>query len=873
MMTPRDDDTTRTATSTGIAVDRSFATDAGHEPPTLPPRFEPLRRLGGGGQGEVWLALDNALAQHVALKVVSRGPDGPPAGRARREARLGRSLAHPNLVRIFDLIEDDDHDIVVMEWIVGGAITDRPDRLPMPIEDVIDVGDQLLAALTCLHRAGVVHRDVKPSNVLIPEPGRYVLGDLGLVRSPDEVSDLTVTATGIGTPVYVAPEVLDGTPHSPASDLYALGVTLHTLLTGERPFHGASLVSMVREKTSGRPPSPRRTRPECPRWLDAFVSRLMEARPEDRWPDAVAAWAAWERRRAPSRRRIRRTLTASVIAMVTLGTIGAGIGWWRGRSPSSVAVVADRVIAYGARGHELWSHVEPAARHAVVADLIGGGGREVAVGCTDPELRDGVRRSWLEILDRRGARLVRIDPGSGFMSTVYPDLSDQVVITRLAAHDLDGNGLDEVVAVLQHAQWYPSMVMSWGSRSPAVPRTLLVNSGAVTDVAFADLDANGADELIAFGLNNPLGYQAFAAIVRTDSGAVGSRSPDKYSPPVGAYGSLGGLVAYSVLGPWAGHQGLGPVDTDGIVVRQHDSELHLTAEAVPPWARAERDPDRRLEFWEALAGAGRSQIGADPDLGTIADFESRWRDQLQERPRRVAAELMIARSLAVAGELQPAIDRLTTASRALPDVGDLWLRRGELELIAGRHEAGRESLRRAVTARASGRTPFDASLMLSLDACLRADEQDCDDATLATTGAMTSWSEPLRADMEAVSYFARQEWRHPSLDPRPPAPEFPAGRVLRTWAALERGSPPSEVLEIANGLVRNPEIAPLAELLRAVALDHLERPEDARLAAGTAVAELRRRGRTSFEAAVWIPLAERVMESVTEGNTIPSARR
>jgi hypothetical protein len=234
---------------------------------------------------------------------------------------------------------------------------------------------------------------------------------------------------------------------------------------------------------------------------------------------------------------------------------------------------------------------------------------------------------------------------------------------------------------------------------------------------------------------------------------------------------------------------------------------------------------------------------------------------------------MIARSLAVAGELQPAIDRLTTASRALPDVGDLWLRRGELELIAGRHEAGRESLRRAVTARASGRTPFDASLMLSLDACLRADEQDCDDATLATTGAMTSWSEPLRADMEAVSYFARQEWRHPSLDPRPPAPEFPAGRVLRTWAALERGSPPSEVLEIANGLVRNPEIAPLAELLRAVALDHLERPEDARLAAGTAVAELRRRGRTSFEAAVWIPLAERVMESVTEGNTIPSARR
>jgi len=834
--------------------------------PSLPPRFEVLRRLGGGGQGEVWLAVDRVLSQHVALKVVPRAAANGSAGRAHREARLGRELTHPHLVRVFDLVETDDHDVVVMEWIPGGAVTDTPGRLPMAPAEVERVGEQLLDALACLHDAGIVHRDVKPSNVLVPQPGRYVLGDLGLVRAPDLASDLTVTATGLGTPRYIAPEVLDGAPHSPASDLYALGVTLYVLLTGESPFPEMSMGSLIRAKAAP-PPKVRRLRPDTPSWMSAFVTRLLEPDPWDRWPDADTAAAAWARHRAPNRRRRRRLAVGASLAVVAGGLVTLARVAWAPSVPAAAAVVAGYVIASDETGRELWTVPDPAARVAVAADVLGGDGPEVAVGCTDPEPRDGVQRSWIDILDRRGIPRMRIDPGSSFVATMYPELSDQVQLIRLVARDLDGDRRSELVTVLQHAHWYPSQLSIWrGARGPSLQR-VLANSGSINDFTFADVDGDGRDELITVGLNNPMGYQVFAAVVRTapESG-IGARSPDNLGGWLRAYGSLGGLLAYTLLGPMVAPPELASVGPDGVVVRQHDVETRLTPMAVPPWAATEAEPGRRIAFWEALAATCRTAIAGDPGGTAVSTFETNWRDQLGERPRRIASELLLARSLAAAGERRRAIERLTTACRDLPDVGDLWLRRGELELIEGRTGDGRASLSRALTATATGRSPFDAVMMLSLDAALRLDERAFDDADQAATGGLINWPEDLRYDMRAVWHFAREEWRHPSLDPRPASRLFPGADIVRSWAALERGTPPSEVLATADDLATNPEVAPLAELLRAVAFDRLGRGEDARLAARTAAGELRRRGRTSFEAAVWMPLASRVLGSVDGGN-------
>jgi hypothetical protein len=870
MMRTPDDTPVDEATATFDATAPVRPPDAAAPP--LPPRFEAIRRLGRGGQGEVWLAVDHSLAQHVALKIVSRGPDGPPSGRARREARLGRSLAHPNLVRVFDLIETEDHDIVVMEWVRGGAVTDAPDRLPMSPTEVELVGDQLLAALSCLHAAGVVHRDVKPSNVLVPEPRRFLLGDLGLVRQPDLASDLTVTTTGLGTPRYVAPEVLHGAPHSPASDLYALGVTLYVLLSGTSPFPETSMGSLVRAK-SAPPPAIRRLRPDTPRWMHAFVTRLLEPDPGDRWPDAIAASVAWARQRAPSRRRRRRLALGVTIAAVACGLVLLGRSVWVPSAPATAAVVAGHVVASDDEGRELWSVSHPAAKVAVVADVLDGDGPEVAVGCTDPAPHNGVQTSWIDILDRRGEARMRVDPGTDFVSTIYPDLSNRVQVIRLIAHDLDDDGRSELVTILQHSHWYPSMVSIWSGTSDNPLRRLLVNSGSVNDLRFVDVDGDGRDEAVAVGLNNPMGYQVFAAVLSTAGILSSAHSPDNLGGWLRAHGSVGGLLAYTVLGPMIAPPELGAVGPDGFVVRQHDVETHLTPMAVPPWAGSEVDPRRRVAFWESLSTTCRAVIAGDPGGDAVAAFEARWPDLLREPPRRTAAELLLARSLAVAGERARAIGRLTTACRDLPDVGDLWLRRGELELIDGRTEAGRMSLSRALTAAATGRTPFDAVLMLNLDACVRSDDEAFEAAQRTTTAGLINWPESLREDMRALWHFVRAEWRDPSLADQPASPLFPAADVVRAWAALERGAPPADVLATADDLAANSEIAPLAELLRATELERMGRAEEARLAAQTATTELRRRGRTSFEDAIWQPLAGRVLASLEGGNTGPDIDR
>ena len=841
--------------------------------PDLPPRFEVLRRLGGGGQGEVWLAVDRVLSQHVALKVVPRAASIGSDGRARREARLGRELTHPHLVRVFDLVETEDHDVVVMEWVPGGAVTDTPGRLPMAPAEVERVGGQLLDALACLHDAGIVHRDVKPSNVLVPRPGRYLLGDLGLVRAPDLASDLTVTTTGLGTPRYIAPEVLDGAPHSPASDLYALGVTLYVLLTGESPFPELSMGALIRAKAA---PSPavRRHRPETPSWMSAFVTRLLEPDPGDRWPDAGAAAVAWARHRVPSRRKRRRLAAGAALTVVAAALLMLVRSAWAPPAPASVAVVAGHVIASDEAGRELWSVPDPAAKVAVAADVLGGDGPEVAVGCTDPEPRGGVQRSWIDILDRRGRPRMRVDPGSNFVATLYPELSNQVQLTRLIARDVNRDGRAELLSILQHAHWYPSLLSIWSGAREASLQTVLVNSGSINDLSLADVDGDGRDEVVVVGLNNPMGYQVFAAVVRvTGESAAGARSPDNLGGWLRAHGSLGGLLAYTVLGPMVAPPELAAAGPDGIVVRQHDVETSLGPMGVPPWAARDVDPAQRIAFWEALATTCRTVIAGDPRGTAVSAFEEDWPDELREPPRRIASELLLARSLAAAGDRSRAIERLTAACQELPDVGDLWLRRGELELIDGRVEAGRASLSRAMTAAATGRPPFDAVMMLSLDACFRSDEQAYDAANRATTGGLINWPEDLRRDLRAVWHFARGEWRHSSLDPRPPSRLFPAAEVVRSWAALERGTPPADVLATADRLAENTEIAPLAGLLRAVALDRLDRAEDARLAARTAVGELRRRGVTSFESAVWLPLASRVLASLDGGNTRADADR
>jgi hypothetical protein len=196
-------------------------------------RYRLESRIASGGMATVWLAHDEELDRKVAIKVLSDvlADDATYAERFRREARVAARVSNPNLVRVFDYSGGTERPYIVMQYIAGGTLADRIASGRADEVDPERVARQLVGALATIHAAGVVHRDVKPSNVLLDDDGDAHLTDFGIAQ-PDDATQLTATGEVIGTLKYMAPEVLTGEPASERSDLYALGVVLRESLAG-----------------------------------------------------------------------------------------------------------------------------------------------------------------------------------------------------------------------------------------------------------------------------------------------------------------------------------------------------------------------------------------------------------------------------------------------------------------------------------------------------------------------------------------------------------------------------------------------------------------------------------------------------------------
>lgn len=291
------------------AIDTVFVPD-----PELPTfgRFRAVGELGSGAMGAVYRAHDETLGRDVAIKTLHAiRDDATLRERFLREARAVSVLSHPNIVAVYDIGTKGTEPYLVMELANGGSLKSRMKSGPLPVEQVRQLGIQIAHALAAAHARDILHRDVKPANILATGTGTWKLADFGIARLPG--SRLTITGQFLGSPAYAAPESLAEGKFSPASDVYGLAATLYEAVTGETPHGVHDLGSLIQHLN--REPVPPGQRVSLPASVDTAITRALARDPAQRPSAEQFANLLAEREGA--------------VAVVPLATAGSGVASWR----------------------------------------------------------------------------------------------------------------------------------------------------------------------------------------------------------------------------------------------------------------------------------------------------------------------------------------------------------------------------------------------------------------------------------------------------------------------------------------------------------------------------------------------------------------
>jgi serine/threonine-protein kinase len=337
--------------------------------PTLPPGgpslpavlgYEVEAVLGHGGMGVVYKARHLRLNRPVALKMMLAGAYAGPTERERfrREAAAVAALRHPNVVQVYDVGEADGRPYFTMELMEGGSLAQQLTGAPQPARQAAALVATLAGAVQAAHQSGVVHRDLKPGNVLLTADGAPKIGDFGLARRLDNGGGLTRTGAALGTPSYMAPEQAEGKAHAvgPGTDVYALGAILYELLTGRPPFLGETAAETVLQVIHQEPAPPSRLNTRVPRDLETVCLKCLEKGPQQRYPSAGAL--------AEDLHRFQRD---EPIVALPVGH-GEHLLRWARRNPTGAALVVTVLALVGlALVGGLWLERERAERRAETA--------------------------------------------------------------------------------------------------------------------------------------------------------------------------------------------------------------------------------------------------------------------------------------------------------------------------------------------------------------------------------------------------------------------------------------------------------------------------------------------------------------------------
>jgi tetratricopeptide (TPR) repeat protein/TolB-like protein len=316
---------------------------------SLGTRYEIQALLGRGGMGAVYKAFDRELGRTVAIKVINPDMAARPSvlERFKREIVLASKVTHRNVLRVHDLGEAGDVKFISMAYVEGTSLNVLLQQEgPMSIERALPILRQLCDALQAAHDAGVVHRDLKPQNVLIDKDGNAFIADFGISRSIDTGGTITELGMVMGTVHYMSPEQARGERSDHRGDIYSLGVMLFQIFTGTLPFTGGDAVSVLMKRAQQEPPSMRRVSPEVPAWLSEVVSRAVRLDPESRYQSVTELMRDLERRQAStSWRWVRRKVLVPAVGLLAISAaVVAGVRYWRARPSVAPAPVTSLVV-------------------------------------------------------------------------------------------------------------------------------------------------------------------------------------------------------------------------------------------------------------------------------------------------------------------------------------------------------------------------------------------------------------------------------------------------------------------------------------------------------------------------------------------------